>query len=228
VAIGIVGNHCPGWGQSKLPSKFTPSAVRVGTDLISIGTSIADPNMFRFEINADTDVHKYFVSFDYGYAHLNRADSGFTYQNTGTYFRLGPDVNVLSPDKDNNTVFFGIRYARGFYSDVLSINQQTKHWGNVQATLKNSGVQSQWVEFVGGVKIQLIKQLYIGFTGRYKFGLSLKGAGDLTPYDAPGFGTSNKTSAFGFNYHLFYRFQFRNKPLYVKPKKKEEPPDNDQ
>jgi hypothetical protein len=84
-----------------------------------------------------------------------------------------------------------------------------------------------WAEVVMGVKIQLVKQLYIGFTGRFKFGSTIQGVNNLIPFEVPGYGTYAKKNVFGLNYVVYYRFRFRDKPLIPKLKKKEEAPETE-
>ena len=68
---------------------------------------------------------------------------------------------------------------------------------------------------VTGLKIRVVKQLYLGFTLRYKLFMSTSGAEDLRPYYIPGFGKNIGTSAFGFNYYVSYRLPFRKKIIYT-------------
>jgi hypothetical protein len=223
----------PSFGQT--PSRFKPSGVRIGTDLLGIGYSIADKKQFRYEFNGDIDIHKYFLTLDYGFARYNRQDSMITnhslitYQNDGHYFRIGADINLLKPDEFGNIVFLGIRYGRSFFNDALQFTPAKDNYYGLIDKVKasNNGVGAQWGEVVFGVKIQLIKQFYLGFTGRYKMGLSQSGAGELSPTLVPGFGNASKSSTFGFNYQLFYLIKWREKPLFIKPPQKPKPQDED-
>jgi hypothetical protein len=215
------------------PSKFLPSTVRVGTDLVAIGYTFAGRDQFRFELNADADIHKYFVAFDYGFANIGRSDSTFQYQNNGHYIRLGADINLLPQDEFGNVIFIGLRYGRSIFSDNLAFNGvKNEYYGpinsaNINGDLRNSGLQMGWGEVVMGVKIQLVKQLFLGFTGRFKVGSSINGVDNLVPFEVPGYGTYARKNVFGFNYLIYYRFKFRDKPLIPKRKKKEETPETD-
>jgi len=216
-------------------SQYTPSTIRVGTDLVGIGYTFAGRDQLRFEFNADADVHKYFVAFDYGYAGTKRGNDTYQYQNNGHYFRLGADLNLLPPDEFGNVIFIGLRYGRSFFSDQLSFTSvpiKVPYYGSISnedvpGTIRNNGIQVGWGEIVMGVKVQLVKQLYIGFTGRYKIGRSDAGSNDLIPFEVPGFGTYASKSTFGFNYLIYYRFKLWDKPLIPKVRKKEEPADEE-
>lgn len=207
--------------------RFFPSAVRVGTDVIAIGTSLADKNQKKFEVSADIDLDTYFLSFDYGYSNVTRSITGALYQNKGNYFRIGIDANLLTPDEFRNVILVGLRYGHSFYSDALGSfvpNDPQYGPGTIPVTVpSNSALQAHWAELVFGVKVQVVKQLYLGFTGRFKVKLANSGVDALTPYEIPGYGNYQNGNAFGFNYYLYYRFPFRDKPIVVKPKKKKEP-----
>lgn len=216
------------------PGKFLPSTVRVGTDLVAIGYSFAGKDQIRFEFNADTDVHQYFVALDYGFASTKRSDNSntFLYQNHGHYLRVGADINLLPQDEFGNVIFVGLRYGRSLFSDELTFSQarSSPYYAPIQSAdlpreLKNSSLQMGWGEVVMGVKIQLVKQLYIGFTGRIKFGSTIQGVDQLIPFEVPGYGTYAKKNVFGLNYVVYYRFRFRDKPLVPKLKKKQESPE---
>ncbi|MES2730715.1 MAG: DUF6048 family protein [Bacteroidota bacterium] len=214
------------FGQT--PSRFKPSGVRIGTDLLGIGYSIADRKQFRYEINGDIDIHKYFLTLDYGFSRYNRADT-MTYHNDGHYFRIGADINLLKPDEFGNVVFLGLRYGHSFFNDDIQFTPTIdQYYGAVKPIqAHNNGIQAQWGEVVFGVKVQVIKQFYLGFTGRYKMGMSQNGKGDFGPAIVPGYGTASQSSTFGFNYQLFYLIKWREKPLFVKPPKPVKPRDED-
>ncbi len=50
------------YGQSKV----LPSSVRLGLDLSRLTKKVLDPDRSQYEINADVDVYKFFITADYG------------------------------------------------------------------------------------------------------------------------------------------------------------------
>ena len=210
-------------GLAQRPNPYLPSAVRVGADLIGVGTYVADRDRLRFELSSDVDLRQYFASFDYGYARTNQSGTDFSYQNQGSYFRIGPDVNLLPADAFGNVIFFGVRYARSFFSDQLSFTQDTPPYGTNSFSERNNGLRAAWGEATFGTKIQVAGQVFIGFTGRYKFAMGTRGAGGLAPYEIPGFGKFASNGGFGLNYFIYYRFKFREKPPIIRSPKKKAP-----
>ena len=58
-------------------------------------------------------------------------------------------------------------------------------------------------------KVKMLKFFWMGFTARYKFGLSTDAPRGLIPYDIPGYGKTFKNSTWGFNYYVMFRIPIR-------------------
>ncbi|MDQ3392943.1 MAG: DUF6048 family protein [Bacteroidota bacterium] len=194
-------------------NKFMPSAVRTGIDLTGIGYSIFGKEHRHYELNNDLQFGKYFFAFDLGTSrrlfHREVINEEFIYQYKGAFFRLGLDYNFIPNDPDNNVIFFGLRYGRAFFSDRMQFTYDDNRFGPMQDYFyENNDLTARWIEANAGMKIKVWNQLFLGYTLRLKFAAKIKGETNLDAYEIPGFGKSAKSSAFGFNYHLFYRFPF--------------------
>jgi hypothetical protein len=131
----------------------------------------------------------------------------------------------MNKDQHLNIAFFGMRYALSSFNDQLdfdtqAIIQSEIGWPSTRETVSNSKVKANWFEMVAGLKVRVVKQLYMGFTARFKFLLKVKKVEELRPYYIPGFGKNINTSAFGFNYYISYRLPFRKKIIYTDENKK--------
>lgn len=190
-------------GQSRLK----PSAVRFGIDLTNVGYTLFGSNHTQYELNTDLQFGKYFLAVDVGIAEKSY-DNGFLYQFDGQYFRLGVDYNFLAGDPDDNMIFGGLRYARSFYSDEVKYTIENQAFGPHSYEFENS-IKGRWFEIVGGMKIRVWGQLFLGYTLRYKFIKKTNGEGAFETYEMPGFGKVAKNTAMGFNYHILYRIPFK-------------------
>ncbi|MBK8290310.1 MAG: hypothetical protein IPK96_04475 [Flammeovirgaceae bacterium] len=81
-----------------LPSDSTrkfirPTGIRLGTDVIRLGQTIAKSSFSGWELNADTDLGRYYPTFDYGHWKRDTPIENGTYSNDGRYIRLGVDYN---------------------------------------------------------------------------------------------------------------------------------------
>ena len=193
----------------KEPEEYIPTAVKLGLDLNSFSRNLWDENKKFAEVQLDVDFRQYLLALEYGTSEVTEMGEGFSYQNKGNYFRVGPDINFMyQPDK-LHAVFVGLRYASSKLDDELVYDTEDA-FGNTRISSFNDNAKAQWAELVTGTKVNLWKGLFIGFTIRYKFLKSVK-AGDLEPHWIPGFGENRQddNDQFGFSYYLWWRFGFR-------------------
>jgi hypothetical protein len=212
--------------DSVVRHSFIPTGIRVGTDLISIFKTQFQDNFSAWEVNADVDFHRYYLAIDYGAGSRTfLTDTAGNYSNDGTYWRVGVDINLLVNDPDRNMLFFGARYGKANFSQdltVLAWNQFTQSHENLE--YHNGSVNAQWIELTGGLRVKIWKALWMGYTARFKFGLSTDDTENIIPSDVPGYGLTNKDSYWGFNYQVFVRIPVRKAPPVthkIKKKKKD-------
>lgn len=201
-------------------SRYAPTAVRVGADPGTFAYMLFSETRGFWEFEADMDVDRFFVVANYGLSTYKLDEETFKYTNDGSYMRLGADMNFLNKDPNLNVAFFGLRYSFSSFTDELEYNtsaiiQKYSGWPETIQNTSNSRVKANWFEMVTGLKIRVVKQLYLGFTLRYKLFMNTNGAEDLRPYYIPGFGKNIGTSSFGFNYYVSYRLPFRKKIIYT-------------
>jgi hypothetical protein len=204
--------------------RYAPSAVRVGGDPGMLLYRLFSEKRSFFEAEGDIDIDRFFLVADWGLSGVTIEEPTYKYENDGTYRRFGIDINFMHDDPNLNVAFFGIRHGHSNFSDKLdyktqAVIQSDIKWPNTTETTSNDWVRANWLELNTGLKIRVVKQLYMGFTVRYKLFLALKGTEDLRPYYIPGFGKNIGTSAAGFNYYISYRLPFRKKIIYTDTKK---------
>lgn len=208
----------------KIRPSYVPTGVRLGTDVISIIRSGTDRTFEGWEVNADVDFHRYYFAVDYGYWARSYSSIEETatryYSNDGNYWRVGIDANFLKKDPDRNMFFFGLRYGHATFSERLVIAASDDLWGSLNATHSNSRVPAQWFELTTGLRVKMWKFIWMGYTARFKFGLSTGDTPDMLPHDVPGYGRADKDSYWGFNYQIFFRLPVRKaSPVLPLPKK---------
>jgi hypothetical protein len=199
----------------KEPEEFIPTSVKIGLDLHSYSRNLWDENKIFQEIQVDIDFRHYLLALEFGTSEVNENGEGFSYQNKGSYFRVGPDMNFLYSAENHHAVFVGFRYATSSYDDQLDYDTEDA-FGTTRISASNDNAKAQWAELVTGTKVNVWKGLFIGFAIRYKFLKSVK-SGDLDPHWIPGFGENrmDDNDQFGFSYYLWWRFGFRSRPAKV-------------
>lgn len=195
--------------QDSVRNKFLPTGIRVGVDAISIVRSQVNDNFSGYEFQADVDFYRYFLVVEAGQWERNFDNETDAYKNNGRYMRIGADVNFLLKDEDRNVFFIGARYGFGTFSETLTQQFSDPVWGVINQNFQNDDVQASWLELTGGLKVKMFSFLWMGYTARYKFGLSTRGNNQLTSHDVPGYGATDKNSTWGFNYYLMFRIPVR-------------------
>ena len=195
--------------QDTVKISFVPKGLRLGVDLIGATKTIIDSDKRELEFSADIELHRYLVNFEYGQFEVSRLGSDASiYQNKGSYFRTGIDVNLLKKDTDINVLFFGLRYGKATFDDQLQYLQTNALFGDLSYDRTNTNLNARWLEMATGLKLRIINNFWLGFTGRFKFSLKIDESGTLKSHDIPGYGKASEESYWGFNYQLMYRIPF--------------------
>lgn len=191
-----------------LKRDFKPTGIRVGTDLLSLVRIPVDDSFNGWEVSADVDFHRYFLTMEIGQWQRSFTTDEETYANDGSYWRIGVDVNFLKKDPDRNMLFIGARYGTGRFDEDLTI-MLNDTWNSGTSVYNNTGTKATWAEVTGGLRVKIWKFVWLGYTARYKFGLNTEEKGALKPYDVPGYGGTYKNTTWGFNYQLLIRIPVR-------------------
>jgi hypothetical protein len=199
-----------GHPRDTVKHSYWPTGVRVGTDLISIIKTNVTPSFKGWEMNGDLDFYRYYLAVDYGSWSRNYTLSNGNYQNNGTYYRFGTDLNFMLKDPDRNMFFIGFRYGHSGFNESLQYTYTDSVYHSVVTkSASNSGLKAHWVELTSGLRVKIWKGFWMGYTARVKFAPGVKGTKTLTPFDIPGYGLASKGNYWGLNYQLFWRFPIR-------------------
>lgn len=189
-----------------IPFKF--EGARIGLDVARLLGMAVNPDGRYFELNSDFDFGRYLLSADWGLGRQNRFEEGLDYRSSGTYIRIGPDVNLIPGSEDNNVIFVGARYGWGNFEEQLTTTYQHVDWGTFPVNSERR-TSARWFEAVAGLKARVLDNLYLGYTMHLKFGLKVNDDRSFVAYEVPGFGKVGDGSTFSFSYHLLYRIPFK-------------------
>ena len=154
----------------------------------------------------------------------------YKYTTSGSYVKLGGDYNTYTNWFGmRNQIHIGGRYA---YSTFSSTVEGFRYFNSNRIFSPDelligsteprelSGLNASWLEFVVGMKAEVIKNIYIGITARLGHLVGEKDPDNFKNLWIPGFNkvTEGAKWGVGYNYTLSYFL-----PLYKKVKKKEVP-----
>jgi hypothetical protein len=210
LALRVVAQQPP--ADSLQSNKFLPTGIRVGVDAVSVLWTKYGNTFSGYEFSGDVDFYRYYLTVETGKGERNFTTDAEVYSNSGTYWRVGVDVNFLKKDPDKNMFFFGARYGWGRYSENLSVAVDDPVWGTGTNTYHIAATQSTWGELTTGLRVKMWKFFWMGYTARLKFALNTNTPEGFVSPDVPGYGRTDKGSAWGFNYQLLFRIPVRKSP----------------
>ena len=186
----------------------------VGVDVSGMASKAFGSDAFSSEISIHANLKNRFfpvVEIGYGKTDTTGEETNIHYQTSAPFFRVGMDYNVFYK-KPHLPGYFtvGLRYGfSSFTYDMQSPDLVDPNWGHTSIPVTYNDVKSNagWLELVLGMKTQVYKDFYMGFTVRYRARQSMKKHENTEPYYIPGYGRG-KTSNFGITYSLSYRLPF--------------------
>lgn len=82
-------------------------------------------------------------------------------------------------------------------------------WGFPEIPFSYEGVKTTatWAELLAGIKVNVYKNFYMGWSLRYRIRMNMKKTEHTEPWYIPGFGKNNSTNL-GVTYSLIYKLPF--------------------
>lgn len=204
------------------PIKNQRYGLRIGADLYTAARSIYDDKFQGFEIVGDYRLsHKFFAAAEIGNTKITVDDDQLNFTTNGTYLKVGFDYNTYENWLDmQNMIYVGMRYGVSSFSQTLNSYQIYDPSGYYDPTIiypnqEYTALSAHWLEFVAGVKAELVNNLFIGFSLRLKALIVNNKPDNFDNLYIPGFNRTYEGSfGTGFNYTISYLI-----PIYKKGKK---------
>ena len=214
-----------------IPPKIERFGIRFGADLFKLTRSFYDKNYKGIEFVGDYRLTKnYYLAAELGNENKTTEDDRLNTSAKGTYIKVGFDYNSYENWLDmRNMVFIGLRYGASTFSQQLNsyklYNTSTyfPEAPTVVSGEKFNGLSAQWIEVVVGMKAEVLKNIYIGFSVRMNRLLSNTKPENFDNLYIPGFNrTYNGDFGVGFNYTVSYflpLYKTKSSPKKVDKKK---------
>lgn len=201
-------------GKNDSIKKFTLNSVRIDIDISPVITTFLNRgDIFSYETALQVEINKSFYPvFETGMAGAKKlTPSGITFQGNALFYRLGMDFNLIKSKANNsmsnNLFLLGVRLGYTYFNyDMLNISYQNEYWkAGLQKDIRNKS-SNLWFEITAGIRVEIFKNLYIGWTARIKNMLIPTSPGKYKPWYVPGYGIYHDESTWGFNYLIGYKF----------------------
>lgn len=215
--------------QDTKPSDSIPKfkekyGLRLGGDLYKLSRSFYDSDYTGFEVNADYRLtKKIYIAGEIGVEEKITSTDFLTSTSSGSYLRAGFDYNFYQNWLDmENMIYGGFRIGASTFSQdinsftIFDVNNQ---FFNEQFTsserVEFNNLTAIWTEFILGIKVQIVTNLYLGLNVQLKYVLSQTEPDNFGNLFIPGFNRTFDSSDFGagFGYTISYLI-----PIYKKNK----------
>ena len=186
----------------------TLTYVRIGIDLSKVASSFLQKQYDVLEFQADVYYKKdlYFAA-EFGAGNSLVENNFLTYKSKNTFISLGLDKTFFSKDfrGDFDNAFVGLRYGVGLINrGEASYTIQDIIWGNTQGRIPAEHFIAHWLELTGGFRMELMKNIFVGWNIRARTFINPKKFEKLPPSYVAGYGRGDKNSNFGYNFYLLY------------------------
>ena len=187
--------------------------VKVEVDAFSAVMSVVNRETYSFEGNIQINLReKYFPIVEMGFAGANKTSiHDFNFKTHGFFARIGFDYNLLQPNAPTTKIhryfFVGGRYGFSPFSyDVTNVIIEDGYWGGSEIrNFRDINTTKHWFEAVAGMRVEVLRNIYMGWNVRLKMQLGRNNPGEVSPWFIPGIGIQNAGN-WGFNYTIGYKF----------------------
>ncbi len=213
--------------SDSIPTKIEKYGIRFGADISKLIQTIYEKDYKGIEFVGDYRVTKnYYLAGELGNETTTVEDNRLSFTTKGTYLKVGFDYNCYENWLDmRNLLYIGMRYGASTFSQTLNsynLYNTSTYFPEVPTVIsgeKYNGLTSQWIEVVLGLKAEVLKNIYFGFSVRMNRLITNTKPDNFDNLYIPGFNrTYNGDFGIGFNYSVSYFL-----PLYkTKSTKKED------
>jgi len=188
--------------------------LRAGVDLSKLLNSAFNDDYEGFEVSADLRILKnIYISAEIGTEKKIISNDYLNTEAKGNYLKAGGDYNMYTNWLGmDNLIYSGFRIGFSNFSQTINsytiydVNNQP--WG--QATYYNpivsDNLNALWMEFIVGIKTQVLNNLFLGFNIQLKNLISDKTKNNIDNVYIPGFNRTYDSSSLGsgFSYSISY------------------------
>lgn len=188
------------------------NSISIGIDLLgplsySLGEDVYNFDGFiSYRLN-----YKYFLVAEAAFGSFSYEQYNYSYSSQGFTLRFGTDISMLKPDKFriNHFTGIGLRYGVSVFNQEIPVIIMDNYWGPINTSVEKNHSHAHYLEALGGVRAEIIKNISIGWSVRLRMLLFHSGKDQPVPVYIPGMGETEKTFASTVNYHIIFRFPSR-------------------
>jgi len=204
--------------------------IRFGVDVVKLTRTFLEKNYRGIELAGDYKLtRKHYIAVELGNESKTVDDDQLNFTTEGTYIKVGFDYNAYKNWAGmENMIYVGMRYAVSSFNHTLNnyeIYNPNTYFGEnliIESGEKFNGLSAHWIEVVAGIKAEIFKNAYVGFSFRLNNLVSNNKPENFDNLFIPGFNkTSNGSFGAGFNYTISYFLPLYKSTIKEHPNKKQ-------
>ncbi|WP_233265925.1 DUF6048 family protein [Formosa sp. L2A11] len=204
----------------KIKEKY---GLRIGVDLSKLVTTAFDDDYEGFEITGDYRLSKnLYIAGEFGNENKNTNTEFYDATTKGSYFKAGIDYNAYQNWLDmKNMIYSGFRIGASTFNQTLNsytVYTEDQYWTPQYSSsdaIEQDGLNAVWAELIGGLKVEILTNLYIGAHIEFKMLLSQSEPDNFENLYIPGYYKTYDSVDIGFGYGYSITYLI---PLYKKDK----------
>ena len=214
--------------KDSIPVKKDRYGLRAGIDLFKLTRSLYEKDYRGLELVGDYRLTRsHYLAVEIGNESKTVDDDRVNFTTKGTYIKAGFDYNGYENWLNmENIISVGFRYGASSFSQTLNnyeVYNSNPYFGETPVIVsgeKFNGLTAQWIEVVAGMKVQVIQNIFVGFSFRLNYLVSQKEPQNFDNLYIPGFNrTYNGNFGVGFNYTVSYFIPLYKAKVLPKAKK---------
>ncbi len=181
--------------------------LRVGIDLSKIARTIIEEDYTGFMVEGDFRFYKnYYLAAEIGNEKLPFEGDNIKVSSSGTFVKIGANYNAYDNWQGmQNIIFVGLRYGFTTFKQDLKeyrIYTTDNYFDDDLRTDagETSGLTASWIELIAGLKVEVLKNLYLSANVQLKRRITDKKPDGFDNLTIPGFGRTYDDSTFGVGY----------------------------
>lgn len=188
----------------------------IGYDVSQIAQSYFIPGYSAHVLTLDYEIdYLYYPVIEAGLFDLKKEQESMNYSSDGGFVKLGMDYNIIGIQGpwDYDMLFGGARIGIAQYNhSARDIVIENNYWGDYQPdNIETENLNAFWVELVAGLKVEVLRNLFFGWSLRGQLMITKNKDDKIPPYMIPGYGKGDNGINIGIQYIISYRFPlFKN------------------
>jgi len=194
----------------------------IGVDLYRpIYSSINDDDLSYELITSLRIFENFSIASEIGSLDKYVEDENVNFTSTGDYLKFGFDYNLFNNWTGmDNSIYLGMRFATSSFNNRINsytVRNPDSYWSNnvldSYETINHSNQNANWIELLVGIKVETIKNIYLGISVRLNRLLSNTSPNNFNNLYIPGFNkvTDDNSWGSGFNYTLTYSIPLKKR-----------------